>query len=129
MRIGLTGGVGAGKSSVASVLRELGATVIDADVLAREVVAPGTAGLAAVVDHFGPEFLNANGELDRVRLGAVVFADEAERRALEAIIHPLVRSRADELEARAETGTLVIHEIPLLVETDQADEFDMRDRG
>lgn len=124
MRIGLTGGVGSGKSSVASVLRELGAVVIDADVLAREVVAPGTDGLAAVVAHFGPQMLNTDGSLNRASLGAVVFANEAERRALEAIVHPLVRARAAELEAQAPAGAVIVHEIPLLVETDQAGNFD-----
>lgn len=124
MRIGLTGGVGSGKSSVASVLRELGAVVIDADVLAREVVAPGTDGLAAVVAHFGPQVLNTDGSLNRASLGAVVFANEAERRALEAIVHPLVRARAAELEAQAPAGAVIVHEIPLLVETDQAGNFD-----
>ncbi len=124
MRIGLTGGVGSGKSSVAAVLRELGAVVIDADVLAREVVAPGTDGLAAVVAHFGTQVLNTDGSLNRASLGAVVFANEAERRALEAIVHPLVRARAAELEAQAPAGAVIVHEIPLLVETDQAGNFD-----
>lgn len=124
MRIGLTGGVGSGKSSVASVLRDLGALVIDADVLAREVVAPGTDGLAAIVAHFGPSVLNPDGTLNRAALGAVVFADQTERKALEDIVHPLVRARAAELEAGAPPGSVVVQEIPLLVETDQARNFD-----
>ncbi len=124
MRIGLTGGVGSGKSSAAAVLRDLGAVVIDADALAREVVAKGTPGLAALVDHFGPDMLNSDGSLDRASLGALVFGNETERRALEAIVHPLVRARAAELEAAAPPGALVVHEIPLLVETGQAGNFD-----
>lgn len=125
MRIGLTGGVGSGKSSVGTVLRDLGAFVIDADVLAREVVAPGTPGLAAIVEHFGPGMLNSDGSLDRASLGAVVFQDESERKALEEIVHPLVHARAAELESQRPPGSAVVHEIPLLVETDQAGNFDV----
>jgi dephospho-CoA kinase len=106
------------------MLRELGALVIDADVLAREVVAPGTPGLAAVVRSFGPGVLAEDGSLDREKLGAVVFGDPARRAALEEIIHPLVRARAGELEAAAPADALVVHDIPLLVETGQADAFD-----
>jgi dephospho-CoA kinase len=122
--VGLTGGVGAGKSTVARALADLGAVVIDADALAREVVEPGTPGLAAVVAEFGPEVLGSDGSLDRPRLGAVVFADPARRSALEAIVHPLVRRRAAELEAAAPAGALVVHDIPLLTETGQAGSFD-----
>jgi dephospho-CoA kinase len=117
--------VASGKSSVAAVLRELGAVVIDADALAREVVAAGTPGLAAVVAQFGPEVLAADGSLDRARLGEIVFADPARRTALEAVIHPLVRQRADELERAAQGGAVVVHDIPLLVETGQAPGFDV----
>jgi len=124
MRLGLTGGVGAGKSTVAHALSDLGAVVIDADALAREVVEPGTPGLAAVVAEFGPEVLGADGALDRPRLGAVVFGDPARRAALEAIVHPLVRRRAAELEAAAPPGAVVVHDIPLLVETGQGGSFD-----
>lgn len=124
MRVGLTGGVASGKSTVAALLRELGAVVVDSDVLAREVVEPGTPGLAAVVEAFGPAVLTADGTLDRPALGAVVFGDEAARRRLEAILHPLIRARAAELEAAAPEGTVVVHDIPLLVETGQADRFD-----
>jgi dephospho-CoA kinase len=124
MRVGLTGGVASGKSSVAALLRELGAVVVDSDVLAREVVEPGTPGLAAVVEAFGPEVLTADGALDRAALGGVVFGDEAARRRLEAILHPLIRARAAELEAASPEGTVVVHDIPLLVETGQADRFD-----
>ncbi len=124
MRIGLTGGVGSGKSSVASVLRDLGALVIDADVLAREVVAPGTDGLAAIVAHFGPSVLNPDGTLNRAAWVRWSLPTQTERKALEAIVHPLVRARAAELEAGAPPGSVVVQEIPLLVETDQARNFD-----
>jgi dephospho-CoA kinase len=124
MRVGLTGGVASGKSTVAALLRELGAVVVDSDVLAREVVEPGTPGLAAVVEAFGPEVLTADGRLDRPALGAVVFGDEPARRRLEGILHPLIRARAAELEAAAPAGTVVVHDIPLLAETGQADRFD-----
>jgi dephospho-CoA kinase len=124
MYVGLTGGVASGKSTVAAMLRELGAIVVDADVLAREVVEPGTPGLAAVVAEFGPDVLTADGRLDRSRVGAIVFADRDRRGALEAIIHPRVRARAAEIEAAAPPGVVVVHDIPLLVETGQAGEFD-----
>jgi dephospho-CoA kinase len=124
MRVGLTGGVASGKSTVAALLRELGAVVVDSDVLAREVVEPGTPGLAAVVEAFGPEVLDADGRLDRPALGALVFGDEPARRRLEGILHPLIRARAAELEAAAPEGAVVVHDIPLLVETGQADRFD-----
>lgn len=124
MRIGLTGGVAAGKSTVSAILTELGAVVVDADLLAREVVAPGTEGLAEVVAAFGPGVLTATGEMDRPAVGAIVFADEAKRRVLEAIIHPRVRARAAEIEAAAAPDDLVVHDIPLLVETGQPSAFD-----
>ncbi|MGC4112497.1 MAG: dephospho-CoA kinase [Nocardioides sp.] len=124
MRAGLTGGVAAGKSTVSRLLRELGAVVVDADALAREVVAADTPGLAAVVAEFGPDMLDSEGGLDRARLGAVVFADPERRAALEAIIHPLARARAAEIERSAPEGALVVHDIPLLVETGQASDFD-----
>ena len=124
MRVGLTGGVASGKSTVSAILRELGAVVVDADALAREVVGPGTPGLADVVAAFGPEVLGSDGVLDRARLGALVFADAERRTALEAIVHPLVRARAAELEASAPPGAVVVHDIPLLVETGQAAAFD-----
>ncbi|MGZ5418085.1 MAG: dephospho-CoA kinase [Nocardioides sp.] len=123
-RVALTGGVASGKSTVSAILEELGAVVIDADVLAREAVAGGTDGLRQVVEEFGPEVQTAEGELDRPAVGAIVFADEAARRRLEAIVHPLVRARGRELEAAAPEGALVVHDIPLLAETGQADRFD-----
>ena len=124
MRVGLTGGVASGKSTVSALLAELGAVVIDADLLAREVVATGTEGLRRVVEEFGPEVLAEDGSLDRPALGAVVFGDEAARRRLEAIIHPLVRARGRELEDAAPDGSVVVHDIPLLAETGQAGAFD-----
>jgi len=124
MRVGLTGGVASGKSTVAAILASLGAVVIDADRLAREVVEPGTPGLAAVVEEFGPGVLTGDGALDRPALGAVVFADEAARGRLEAILHPLIRARGAEIEAAAPAGALVVHDIPLLAETGQGDRFD-----
>jgi dephospho-CoA kinase len=123
-RVGLTGGVASGKSAVAALLRELGAVVIDSDQLAREVVEPGTPGLAAVVEEFGETVLTGDGHLDRAALGSMVFGDEASRRRLEGILHPLIRARAAEAEAEAGPGALVVHDIPLLVETGQADRFD-----
>jgi dephospho-CoA kinase len=124
MRVALTGGVGAGKSTVADILTGLGAVVVDSDRLAREVVEPGTPGLAAVAAAFGADVLAADGALDRPALGRVVFADEAARRRLEAILHPLIRRRAAEMERAAPAGTIVVHDIPLLVETGQAARFD-----
>ncbi|GAB2570812.1 dephospho-CoA kinase [Microlunatus antarcticus] len=127
-RIGLTGGIASGKSTVATLLEERGALVVDADVLAREVVEPGTPGLAAVVDRFGPTVLTPDGRLDRAALGRLVFSGDAAgsaRRDLEAVVHPAVRARAAELEAGAQPGQAVVHVIPLLVETGQADAFDL----
>lgn len=125
MLVGLTGGIGSGKSLAADLLAAHGATVIDADVLARAVVAPGTPGLAAVADRFGDGVLRPDGALDRAALGRVVFGDPQARRDLEAIIHPAVRARAAALTAAAPDGALVIQVIPLLVETGQQDDFDL----
>ena len=124
MRVGLTGGVASGKSTVSAMLADLGAVIVDADILAREVVARGTEGLSEVVAEFGPDVLTTDGALDRSALGALVFADADRRRALEAIIHPRVRARAAEIEAAAPPGSVVVHDIPLLAETGQADSFD-----
>ena len=124
MRIGLTGGIASGKSTVARKLEQLGAVTIDADVLARDVVALGTEGLKAVVARFGDSVLAADGSLDRRALARVIFADPQARADLNAIIHPLVRERAAELEAAAPAGAVVVHVIPLLVETGQQDRFD-----
>lgn len=123
-RIGLTGGIASGKSFVADELRRHGATIIDSDVLAREVVEPGTPGIAAVIERFGQHILTQDGSLDRAKLGSIVFADDQARADLNAIVHPLVRERSAALEAGAPDGALVVHVIPLLVETGQQDTFD-----
>ncbi|QCW50490.1 dephospho-CoA kinase [Nocardioides dongxiaopingii] len=122
MRVGLTGGVGSGKSTVSAILAELGAVIIDADVLAREVVERGTPGLEQVVAAFGPELLTADGDLDRPRMGALVFGDPDKRRLLESIVHPLVFERYAALEAAAGPDDLVVHDIPLLAESGRAGE-------
>jgi len=125
LRVGLTGGIGSGKSEVSRRLAERGAVVVDADVLAREVVAPGTDGLTEVVREFGTGVLSPDGSLDRSALGAQVFGDDEARRRLEQIIHPRVRARAAELEAALDPGAVVVHDIPLLIETGQDDDFDV----
>jgi dephospho-CoA kinase len=124
VRIGLTGGIASGKSTVSAILRDLGAVVIDADALAREVVAKGTPGLSAVVAEFGDGLLTPDGELDRPAMGALVFADESARRRLEAIVHPLVFERIVALEADAPPGAVVVHDIPLLAESGRSTEPD-----
>jgi dephospho-CoA kinase len=123
--VGLTGGIGAGKSTVTDRLAELGAVVIDADRLAREVVAPGTEGLAEVVAAFGPSVRGPDGALDRPALGRLVFGDEAARHRLEAIIHPRVRARTAELVAAQPPGAVVVNDVPLLVETGLAATYDL----
>jgi dephospho-CoA kinase len=123
VRVGLTGGIASGKSLVAAELAARGAIVIDADVLARQVVEPGTPALAAIVERFGRQVLT-DGQLDRSRLGEIVFADPLARRDLERIVHPAVRARAVELERAAEGAAVVVHVIPLLVETGQQQNFD-----
>jgi dephospho-CoA kinase len=125
LRIGLTGGIGSGKSTVARLLAERGACLVDADVLAREVVERGTPGLAAVVDAFGEGVLTADGALDRPALAAVVFGDAEARARLDGIVHPLVRRRAVELIAALPENAVVVQDIPLLVETGQAGSFDL----
>lgn len=124
MRVGLTGGVASGKSTVSALLAEHGAVIIDADALAREVVEKGTPGLAAVVAEFGEGLLTPEGDLDRPAMGALVFNDEAARRRLEAIVHPLVFDRIVELEASVGDEDVVVHDIPLLAESGRASTFD-----
>lgn len=124
LRVGLTGGIASGKSTVSALLAEFGAVVIDSDLLAREVVAADTPGLARVVDEFGPTVLTSEGELDRPAVGQIVFADADARRRLEAIVHPLVFERIIELEEGAGDDDVVVHDIPLLVESGRADTFD-----
>ena len=123
VRVGLTGGIASGKSLVAAELAERGAIIIDADVLAREVVKPGTPALAAIAERFGSEALN-DGRLNRSRLAEIVFADPLARRDLERIVHPAVKARAVELERVADATAVVVHVIPLLVETGQQQNFD-----
>ena len=125
LRIGLTGGIGSGKSTVAALLAERGARVVDADRIAREVVEPGTPGLAAVVAEFGSGVLADDGALDRAALAAIVFGDPAARARLDGIVHPLVRARAAELVAAAPADAVVVQDVPLLVETGQAAGFDL----
>ena len=124
VRVALTGGIASGKSMVAAELAARGAIVIDADVLAREVVEPGTSALAAVIDRFGAQILK-DGRLDRALLAQIIFADPLARRDLERIVHPAVRARAAELERAAGGAAVVVHVIPLLVETSQQDDFDL----
>ncbi|MER5534487.1 dephospho-CoA kinase [Streptomyces mirabilis] len=116
LKVGLTGGIGAGKSEVSRLLVRLGAVLIDADLIAREVVAPGTPGLAAVVDAFGQDVLAPDGGLDRPKLGSIVFADPEKLAVLNSIVHPLVGARSRELESAAAEDAVVIHDVPLLAE-------------
>lgn len=124
LRVGLTGGIGAGKSEVSRRLAAYGAVVIDADMVAREVVEPGTPGLAAIREAFGPEVLRPDGSLDRDRLGELIFADPQLRAKLNGIVHPLVRERMAELEQQAAGAEVVVHAIPLLAESGGAAAFD-----
>ncbi len=117
--IALTGGIGAGKSEVASILRQHGAFVVDADQLARDVVDPGTPGYASVVDAFGPGVVGADGLLDRAALADRVFGDAELRTSLEAIVHPLVAIAAEERFRQAPAGAVLVYEVPLLVELDR----------
>jgi dephospho-CoA kinase len=123
VRVGLTGGIASGKSTVADELARRGALVIDADRLAREVVDPGTPELTMVAERFPGTVVD--GRLDRAKLAAVVFADPYARRDLELIIHPAVRRRAAELEQSGPPGAVIVHVIPLLVETGQESDFDL----
>jgi dephospho-CoA kinase len=124
LKVGLTGGIGAGKSEVSRRLAELGAVIVDADRIAREVVAPGTDGLRAVVEEFGEGILAPDGSLDRAALGAVVFADPDRLAALNALVHPLVAARSAEVEAAAAPDAVVVHDVPLLAENGLAPLYD-----
>ena len=127
IRVGLTGGIASGKSTVSALLAEHGAVIVDYDQLSRNVVAVGSVGLRQVVETFGEKVLSEDGSLNRPALGAIVFADPAARRRLEGIIHPLVEEaarRVDEEACAADEQVVVVHDIPLLVETGRADEFD-----
>lgn len=125
LRVGLTGGIGAGKSEVSRRLAAQGAVVIDADLIAREVVAPGTDGLAEVVAAFGPAVLGPDGALDRVALGDIVFADEQKLATLNSIVHPRVAARMREVEDAAGAGSVIVHDVPLIAENGLANRYDL----
>ncbi|MEU3610311.1 dephospho-CoA kinase [Streptomyces sp. NPDC035033] len=125
LKVGLTGGIGAGKSEVSRLLVSYGAVLIDADRIAREVVEPGTPGLAAVVAAFGEEVLTEDGTLDRPKLGSIVFADPERLAVLNAVVHPLVGARSAELEGAAGPGDVVVHDVPLLTENGLAPLYDL----
>ncbi|MFI8179841.1 dephospho-CoA kinase [Actinacidiphila glaucinigra] len=125
VKVGLTGGIGAGKSAVSRLLASYGAVLVDADRIAREVVEPGTPGLASVAAEFGAGVLAADGSLDRPKLGAIVFSDPERLRALNAIVHPLVRDRSAELERAAGPDAVVVHDVPLLAENGLAPLYDV----
>lgn len=124
LQVGLTGGIGSGKSTVSARLSELGAVVVDYDLLAREAVEPGSAALAAIGVRFGDDVIAPDGTLDRPALGSVVFADEQARRDLEAITHPAIRELAAARVARAPAEAVVVHDHPLLVEMGMAGQCD-----
>ncbi|WP_168581593.1 dephospho-CoA kinase [Gephyromycinifex aptenodytis] len=123
LSVGLTGGIGSGKSTAARRLRELGAVVIDADAVAREVLAAGSEGLAEVIDRFGSQVLAADGALDRAALAGQVFGDEVARQDLERITHPRIAARTDQLLAAAGPGDIVVHDVPLLVEKNMGSRY------
>ncbi|UBH23926.1 dephospho-CoA kinase [Micrococcus porci] len=125
LHVGLTGGIAAGKSAVAAELERCGALLVDSDALARLVLEPGTEGLAAVQDAFGDRVIAADGSLDRAALAQIVFADPAARQRLNGIVHPRVRRMAREIVAQAGPDAVVVQDVPLLVETGQADAFDL----
>ncbi|MFG3141230.1 dephospho-CoA kinase [Streptomyces sp. NPDC048211] len=125
LKVGLTGGIGAGKSEVSRMLAGYGAVLIDADRIAREVVEPGTPGLDAVVGAFGTGILTPEGALDRPKLGSIVFADRERLAVLNAIVHPLVGARSAELERAAGPDSVVVHDVPLLTENGLAPLYDL----
>ncbi|MFE9646458.1 dephospho-CoA kinase [Streptomyces sp. NPDC006365] len=125
LTVGLTGGIGAGKSEVSRLLVKCGAVLIDADKIAREVVDRGTPGLAAVVDAFGEDILTPDGSLDRPKLGSIVFTDPDKLALLNSIVHPLVGARSRELEAAAAQDAVIVHDVPLLAENGLAPLYDV----
>ncbi len=125
LRVGLTGGIGAGKSEVSRRLAAQGAVIIDADAAARDVVAPGTPGLTEVIEVFGPGVLLPDGTLDRARLGDLVFANPEQRARLNEIIHPRVGARMSELEQAADPTAIVVHDVPLITENGLASAYDV----
>ena len=124
-RVGLTGGIGSGKSTVAQMFADLGAWVVDADAIAREVVAPGSEGLAELVEQFGSQILTDNGDLDRAAVAAVVFSDPSARERLNAIVHPLIARRTTELIAAIPQDAVLVHDVPLLVELGMQATYDL----
>ena len=125
LTVGLTGGIGSGKSTASAELARLGAVVVDADQLARAVVAPGTPGLTAVVAEFGDGVLAPDGSLDRAALAARVFGDPTALARLGAITHPLVAEESRRLQAAAPADAVVVHDVPLIVENGLADRYDL----
>jgi dephospho-CoA kinase len=118
LRIGLTGGIGSGKSTVGAMLADLGALVIDTDLIARQLTLPGGAAMAAIAAAFGPEFIAADGSLDRPRMRAAAFTDDAARRRLEAILHPLIGEEVERAAAAAPSSApMIVFDVPLLVES------------
>ena len=124
-RVGLTGGIGSGKSTVARLLADLGASVIDADAIAREVVAPGSEGLAALVATFGPRILTPEGSLDRAVLAEIAFADPGARERLNAITHPRIAARTAELMSALPDDAVFVHDVPLLAELGLQKAYDL----
>ncbi|GAA3083192.1 dephospho-CoA kinase [Streptosporangium carneum] len=125
LKVGLTGGIGSGKSEVSRRLSARGAVVIDADKIAREVVEPGTGGLARIVALFGPGVLREDGSLDREGLGSIVFADSDKLASLNAVVHPLVGARVAELQSQADKDAIVVYDVPLLAENNLAPMYDV----
>ncbi|WP_328709692.1 dephospho-CoA kinase [Microbispora hainanensis] len=125
LKVGLTGGIGSGKSEVARLLAARGAVVVDADKIAREVVEPGTPGLAEIVEVFGEDVLRPDGSLDRERLGAIVFADAEKLKILNGIVHPKVGERSERLQREAPDDAVVVYDVPLLAENNLAPLYDV----
>jgi dephospho-CoA kinase len=124
MKVGLTGGIGAGKSTVADLFSQKGAVVIRSDELARQVIEPQTPGFQQVIDRFGKDFVNSEGYIDRAKLAQIVFHDDAALKDLENIIHPLVRSKTNQIIDQHTSETIIVNEIPLLLEKNMESLFD-----
>lgn len=124
MKVGLTGGIGAGKSTVADLFSQKGAVVIRSDELARQVIEPQTPGFQQVIDRFGKDFVNSEGYIDRAKLAQIVFKDDAALKDLENIIHPLVRSKTNQIIDQHTSETIIVNEIPLLLEKKMESLFD-----
>ena len=124
MKVGLTGGIGAGKSTVADLFSQKGAVVIRSDELARQVIEPQTPGFQQVIDRFGEDFVNSEGYIDRAKLAQIVFQDDAALKDLENIVHPLVRSKTNQIIDQHTSETIIVNEIPLLLEKEMESLFD-----